>query len=55
MAVTYAGRSIHPVQRGAATRFLEDERRLAMVLLLPTIALLGLFIAYPFMKGVCFR
>jgi multiple sugar transport system permease protein len=37
---------------GGATRFLEDERRLALVLLLPTIALLGLFIAYPFVMGV---
>jgi multiple sugar transport system permease protein len=52
MAVTFAGRSIEAAPRGAATRFLEDERRLAMVLLLPTIALLGLFIAYPFAKGV---
>jgi multiple sugar transport system permease protein len=52
MAVTYAGRRIGSAPRGAASRFLEDERRLAMVLLLPTIALLGLFIAYPFAKGV---
>jgi multiple sugar transport system permease protein len=52
MAVTYAGRRIGSSRRSAASRFLEDERRLAMVLLLPTIALLGLFIAYPFAKGV---
>jgi multiple sugar transport system permease protein len=31
---------------------LEDERWLAVVLLLPTVVLLGLFIAYPFVEGV---
>ena len=35
-------------KRGPVTRLLEDERWLALVLLLPTLALLGLFIAYPF-------
>src|SRR5690242_4544904 len=39
-------------RRGPITRVLEDERWLAGVLLLPTIVLLGLFIAYPFVKGV---
>ena len=39
-------------RRGPITRLLEDERWLAMLLLLPTVALLGLFIAYPFVKGV---
>jgi multiple sugar transport system permease protein len=39
-------------RRGPITRMLEDERWLAAVLLLPTIVLLGLFIAYPFVKGV---
>jgi len=39
-------------QRGVATRLLEDERWLAAVLLLPTVVLLGLFIAYPFAEGV---
>jgi len=39
-------------RRGPLTRLLEDERWLAMLLLLPTVALLGLFIAYPFVKGV---
>ena len=34
------------------TRFLESERLLAMVLLTPTVILLGLFIAYPFVMGV---
>jgi multiple sugar transport system permease protein len=39
-------------RRGPITRFLEDERWLALVLLLPTVVLLTLFIAYPFGKGV---
>jgi multiple sugar transport system permease protein len=39
-------------QRWATTRLLEDERWLAAVLLLPTVVLLGLFIAYPFVEGV---
>jgi multiple sugar transport system permease protein len=38
--------------RGPVTRVLEDERWLAAALLLPTIVLLGLFIAYPFVEGV---
>src|SRR5499433_170506 len=33
-------------------RLLEDERWLAFVLLVPTIVLLGMFIAYPFMRGI---
>jgi multiple sugar transport system permease protein len=37
---------------GAAARLLEDERWLALVLLLPTVVLLALFIAYPFVEGV---
>ena len=39
-------------RRGPITRLLEDERRLAFCLMLPTIVLLGLFIAYPFAKGI---
>src|SRR5437762_2056980 len=39
-------------RRGPVTRLLEDERWLASLLLMPTIVLLGLFIAYPFVKGV---
>ncbi len=39
-------------RRGPLTRLLEDERWLAMLLLLPTVVLLGLFIAYPFFKGI---
>jgi multiple sugar transport system permease protein len=34
------------------TRFLESERLLAAMLLTPTIGLLGVFIAYPFVMGV---
>ena len=39
-------------RRGPITRLLEDERRLALCLMLPTIVLLGTFIAYPFVKGI---
>jgi multiple sugar transport system permease protein len=45
---TFAGRRRH----GALTRLFEDERWLALALLLPTLVLLLLFIAYPFAKGV---
>ena len=33
-------------------RPLESEGNLAMLLLLPTVALLGMFIAYPFVRGI---
>jgi multiple sugar transport system permease protein len=39
-------------RRGVVTRLLEDERWLAVALLVPTVVLLGLFIAYPFVQGV---
>ena len=54
MAVSdVATRSAYAVpRRGLITRALEDERWLAVVLLLPTIVLLVLFIGYPFAKGV---
>jgi multiple sugar transport system permease protein len=54
MAVTYAApRPYEAVrQRGPIARLLEDERWLAFLLLLPTVVLLALFIAYPFAKGV---
>jgi len=44
----------HPVTTGPTglTRFLESERLLAFILLAPTVVLLGLFIAYPFVMGV---
>jgi multiple sugar transport system permease protein len=54
MTFTYA--AVRPYarspRRGPLTRLLEDERWLAVTLLLPTVVLLGLFIAYPFVKGV---
>ena len=40
------------VQRRGLTRVLESEPFLAAVLLAPTVVLLGLFIAYPFVMGV---
>jgi multiple sugar transport system permease protein len=55
MAVSYAVTSqayVGTPKRGPVTRLLEDERWLAVVLLLPTVILLGLFIAYPFVEGV---
>ncbi|HEY7577618.1 MAG TPA: hypothetical protein VH855_08475, partial [Acetobacteraceae bacterium] len=53
-ATTLASRQryIPAAQRGPITRLLEDERRLAFCLMLPTILLLGLFIAYPFVNGI---
>jgi len=48
MAVMQAG-SGAPRPR---TRLLEDERWLALFLLMPTLILLALFIAYPFAKGI---
>src|SRR5262249_1405919 len=44
-------RAIRP-RTGA--RLLENERLLAFVLLAPTVVLLGVFIAYPFVMGVWF-
>lgn len=55
MTVTYAqSPAIYakPARRGPIARLLEQERWLAIALLLPTLVLLGLFIAYPFVKGV---
>src|ERR1700675_357979 len=39
-------------RRGTITRLLEDERWLALALRLPTVLLLAVFIAYPFVIGV---
>jgi multiple sugar transport system permease protein len=39
-------------RRGPITRLLEDERWLATCLMAPTVILLALFIAYPFVKGI---
>jgi multiple sugar transport system permease protein len=53
MALAYAHTSPPAaVKRGRLSRLLEDERWLACTLFLPTIVLLGLFIAYPFVDGV---
>jgi multiple sugar transport system permease protein len=53
MGVTYAGAAgARPARRGRVGRLLEDERWLALALLFPTMVLLGLFIAYPFVAGV---
>src|ERR1700694_4192955 len=41
-----------PQSRRPRLRLLEDERWLALVLLVPTLVLLGLFIAYPFLRGI---
>jgi multiple sugar transport system permease protein len=38
--------------RGTVTRLLEDQRWFGLLLLLPTLVLLGLFTAYPFVKGI---
>jgi len=51
MAVTALG-TTEVVRPSVRKRKLEDERWLALVLLLPTAILLGLFIAYPFFEGV---
>jgi multiple sugar transport system permease protein len=44
----------HPAisQPARLTRFLESERLLAFILLAPTVVLLGVFIAYPFIMGI---
>src|SRR5262249_8336194 len=39
-------------RRGPVTRVLDNQHWFAFFLLLPTALLLGLFIAYPFIKGV---
>jgi multiple sugar transport system permease protein len=55
MAIGYAVTAkprVGTPKRGPVNRLLEDERWLALVLLAPTLVLLGLFIAYPFVKGV---
>jgi len=42
-----------PVQRrGPISRLLENERWLGLALLAPTLILLGVFVAYPFVKGI---
>jgi multiple sugar transport system permease protein len=38
--------------RGPISRLLENERSLGLALLAPTLILLGVFVAYPFVKGI---
>src|SRR3974390_1044591 len=55
MAITYTQSPViyaQPARRGPIARLLEQEHWLAVVLMLPTVVVLGLFIAYPFVKGV---
>src|SRR5262245_30625401 len=51
MAITTAG-TMDAAPIRTRQRVLEDERWLAMVLLVPTIILLTAFIAYPFVRGI---
>jgi multiple sugar transport system permease protein len=52
MAVAYVQTTAPIARRALVTRLLEDERWLALALFLPTVIILGLFIAYPFVEGV---
>src|SRR5215468_1952266 len=52
MAVAYVPTSAPAERHSLVTRLLEDERGLALALFLPTVIILGLFIAYPFVEGV---
>ena len=51
---TFSARQLYipAAKRGPITRLLEDERQLAFCLMLPTVVLLALFIAYPFVNGI---
>ena len=52
MALAYVQTAAPAVRRAFVSRLLEDERWLALALFLPTVVILGLFIAYPFVEGV---
>jgi multiple sugar transport system permease protein len=52
MALAYVQTTAPALRRVFVTRLLEDERWLALALFLPTVVILGLFIAYPFVEGV---
>ena len=52
MAVSAITTTYGEAPRPPRQRLLEDERRLAFVLLVPTIVLLCMFIAYPFARGI---
>jgi len=51
-AVAAREKYVQAPRRGPITRLLEDERWLATCLMAPTLVLLLLFIAYPFVKGI---
>jgi multiple sugar transport system permease protein len=51
-AVAPQEKYVRSPRRGPITRLLEDERWLAACLMAPTLILLALFIAYPFVKGI---
>ena len=52
MALAYVQTTAPVARRALVSRLLEDERWLALALFLPTVVILGLFIAYPFVEGV---
>jgi multiple sugar transport system permease protein len=52
MAISAATTTLHESPPPRRQRLLEDERWLAFVLLVPTMVLLGMFIAYPFVRGI---
>ena len=52
MSATTMATANVPMRRPSRQRLFEDERWLAALLLLPTMALLGAFIAYPFVRGI---
>src|SRR5207253_5010669 len=52
MALAFVHPAVGTARRGPISRLLDDERALAFALLLPTMVILGLFIAYPFVEGV---
>ncbi len=52
MALAFVHTAAPVAKGGLISRLLEDERWLALALFLPTVVILGLFIAYPFAKGV---
>jgi len=52
MALAFVHTAVPVAKGGLVSRLLEDERWLALALFLPTVVILGLFITYPFAKGV---
>jgi multiple sugar transport system permease protein len=52
MSAAAAGSALDGVIVKPKFRLLESEGRLALLLLLPTLTLLGLFIGYPFLRGI---